>query len=46
MRTVKLHGEYPLVGLILGVLLLISMSASGLLLGTLLNRPKDSNGGG
>ena len=46
MRTVKLHGVYPLVGLILGVLLLISMSASGLLLGTLLNRPKDSNGGG
>jgi hypothetical protein len=36
----KLHGEYPLVGFVLGMLIVVGVSLSGFLFGTLSNRPK------
>jgi hypothetical protein len=36
---IKLHGEYPRVGFVLGILVLVFMSASGWLIGVLSNRP-------
>jgi hypothetical protein len=36
---IKLHAEYPRVGFVLGILVLVFMSASGWLIGLLSNRP-------
>jgi hypothetical protein len=38
----KLHGEYPLVGFVLGMLIVVGVSSSGFLFGTLSNRPEVS----
>jgi hypothetical protein len=37
--TLRLHGEYPRVGFVLGILVLVFMSLSGWLVGVLWNRP-------
>jgi hypothetical protein len=38
--SLKLHGEYPLVGFVLGLFVLAFTSLAGLLLGVLLNQPQ------
>ncbi len=38
--SLKLHGEYPLVGFILGMLVLSLVSLAGLLVGVISNRPQ------
>ena len=43
---IKLHGEYPRVGFVLGLLILVSMGVMGSLVGVLWNRQKGRDGAG